>query len=420
MVRAKRASIAGLMGVVLIASFALAMLRQATPGMAGVIFLTTCGVLALAVVGVACRGKHERAWWLGCSLFGWGYLVLVFWLSYLVPHLPTAVLLDIMASVGAPLADGGSLVHDESPSRKVAHCFWSLTLALLGGTLAHAFFGSRTDQAAHDDSMVPMVSRIPWRAWLRTAAIGMLSFCLLATGAFMVLRWAPAFWPGLMLLLTWGVIGVAILGAVGNSGRQRLRWLGAALFGAGYMAIIFADPYFSPWPHQMVDDAVRTVFPWLAPFEPAYPPSSPEIAAANARIRTTLDRPITLHFPHETPLEDVLKFITSNVRCADGNRLPVYVDPIGLKEAEKSMQSTVEIDIEGVPLKTSLDLVLRQLGMMYEVREGILEITSSGCRDLPYIEDPLLSVGHCLITLLAAGIGSVAAPIVAESKARSR
>ncbi|HKI17391.1 MAG TPA: hypothetical protein VKA15_05905 [Isosphaeraceae bacterium] len=43
--------------------------------------------------------------------------------------------------------------------------------------------------------------------------------------------------------------------------------------------------------------------------------------------------------------------------------IPIYVDPVGLQEAEKSMTSTVTIDLEQVPLRASLRLLLQQLGL---------------------------------------------------------
>lgn len=76
MSRTIRFSIAGLMGAVLIVAIGLAALRSASEIWAGVIFLSTCGVLALAIVGIFCRREAERAWWLGFALFGWGYMAL--------------------------------------------------------------------------------------------------------------------------------------------------------------------------------------------------------------------------------------------------------------------------------------------------------------------------------------------------------
>ncbi len=59
-----------------------------------------------------------------------------------------------------------------------------------------------------------------------------------------------------------------------------------------------------------------------------------------------------------------------------GPSLPIYVDPVGLQEAEKTMASTVKIDLDGVPLKTTLRLMLKQLGLAYCVRDGVLIISS--------------------------------------------
>jgi len=419
-IRTKRVSIAGLMGIVLIVSFGLAVMRQATPVLAGLMSLATCGVLALAVVGVVCR-KAERAWWLGFALFGWGYLALVYWPSLFIPGPPTMTILEaFMGKPEVPVTPASPMFTIDGPSyrippsRNVGHCLWSLLVAALGGALAHAFFGTGVNRSEDDEAVPPAPARIPWRRWLRSSAIAVVGLFLAVTGALFALRWAPVFWVGAMFVLTWGVIGVAILGAASNRGNRRTCWLGAALFGAGYMTLVVGtDPHESPWPRRAIEDSLRALCPLLPPTERAYPPSSPEVAIANARIRRALEQPVALHFPEDTPLGDVLGFIAATARCADGSRLPIYVDPVGLQEAEKTMQSPVRIDMEGVPLKTGLQLTLRQLGMIYEIREGLLEINSTAECSMPYIEDPLLSVGHCLLALIAAGVGSLVAPLVA-------
>src|SRR6516164_7292040 len=103
MIRSPRFSIAGLMAVVLIAALGLAALRSGSETMASTVFLPTCGVLALGVVGVACGKRTERAWWVGFTSFGWGYLALAFWRSYYFPRPPTVVLLKALESyIGPP------------------------------------------------------------------------------------------------------------------------------------------------------------------------------------------------------------------------------------------------------------------------------------------------------------------------------
>jgi len=90
-----------------------------------------------------------------------------------------------------------------------------------------------------------------------------------------------------------------------------------------------------------------------------------------------------MSFLEETPLEEVLKHIkqaTASPDLADG--IPIYVDPIGMQEAEKSMTSTVRnMDLKGVPLRRTLQLLLKQLDLIYFVDDGILCITSQETED---------------------------------------
>jgi hypothetical protein len=88
-------------------------------------------------------------------------------------------------------------------------------------------------------------------------------------------------------------------------------------------------------------------------------------------------------FDQETPLEDVLKYIKSATSTATDNGIPIYVDPVGLQEADRTMTSPVRLDLEGVPLKMSLRLLLKQLGLTYTVKDGLLMITSEDSHDQP-------------------------------------
>jgi RNA polymerase sigma factor (sigma-70 family) len=94
-------------------------------------------------------------------------------------------------------------------------------------------------------------------------------------------------------------------------------------------------------------------------------------------ILNKLDDLIAVNFPHETPLEDFLKHIREATKSSElRNGIPIYVDPLGLQEAERSLTSTIQIDLEGVPLRRTLQLVLRQLGLAYFVEDGMIYITS--------------------------------------------
>ncbi len=96
----------------------------------------------------------------------------------------------------------------------------------------------------------------------------------------------------------------------------------------------------------------------------------------NIAVIKKLEEPLTLHFPMETPLEEVLKHIKDATKGADGKRLSIYVDPQALEEAQEAMSSPVVIDLEDVPLRFALRLVLKQLGLAYCVRDGVVMIST--------------------------------------------
>ncbi len=89
-----------------------------------------------------------------------------------------------------------------------------------------------------------------------------------------------------------------------------------------------------------------------------------------------LQEPIAMSFANPTPLEDILKYIKSATTDPNTMDIPIYVDPNGLKDSGKTMTSPVTMDLEGVPLKMSLRLMLRQLGLSYCVIDGVLIISS--------------------------------------------
>jgi hypothetical protein len=89
-----------------------------------------------------------------------------------------------------------------------------------------------------------------------------------------------------------------------------------------------------------------------------------------------LDEFVAMSFANETPLDDVLKYIKQASTTKTYSGIPIYIDPKGLQEAEKSLNSTIQIDLEGVPLKTTLRLILKQLDLAYCVRDGVLIISS--------------------------------------------
>jgi RNA polymerase sigma factor (sigma-70 family) len=105
--------------------------------------------------------------------------------------------------------------------------------------------------------------------------------------------------------------------------------------------------------------------------------SGPGKDPQSRRILATLEEPLAMNFPQETPLDNVLKYIKESTKSSElPNGIAIYVDPIGLQEAEKSLNSTITMDLEGVPLRRTLQLALQQLGLVYRVFDGMLYITA--------------------------------------------
>jgi hypothetical protein len=420
-----RASIAGLMGAVVIAALGLTALRSASDTWSGATLLATCGVLGLAIVGAICRGTAERSWWLGVALFGWGYMALAFWSPVDATKLPTFTLLENackMAGVTVPTITppfgrfAGTSTGIEPSFLRIAHCLWALLAASLGGILASGLFAippigaSRTATESHE----PIQSPRTW--WRRPTVIGMLGFAFLGSVAVFGSRWPQGRWSGTTFLLTCGLLALAALGALVGRGRSREVWLGAALFGWGYLILAVGwHPSLWACPKLITNEILETIRPCLPSFASGIPDSDDIADPANARIVKLLEETVPMHFFEPTPLEDFLKHVKEETSRVDGKGIPIYVDPIGLQEAERSMTSTIRLDRDDLPLKTALHYCLRQLDLTYRVSDGYLQITSAD-EELPIAVDPFLVVGHCLLALIAAALGGAAAPLVAGRK----
>jgi hypothetical protein len=94
-------------------------------------------------------------------------------------------------------------------------------------------------------------------------------------------------------------------------------------------------------------------------------------------ILAKLDEPLAMEFPDETSLEEVLGYIKkATKKGADDPGIPIYVDPLGLRDVGSTMTSVVRINWRGAPLKVSLTRILDQLGFSYAVKDDILIISS--------------------------------------------
>jgi hypothetical protein len=99
----------------------------------------------------------------------------------------------------------------------------------------------------------------------------------------------------------------------------------------------------------------------------------------NADVWAALQERVPIPFGEETSLGDFVQYIKSATRSPERPAgLSIYVDPIGLEEAERSINSPITFEMRGLPLAQSLELVLGQLGLAYWVEENGLIVISAG------------------------------------------
>jgi hypothetical protein len=421
--RSIRFSIAWLMIVVLILALGLAALRNPTELWSGSLALVTKALLCLAVVGAVCRTGRERAWWLGVAVFGWAYLrstdVFNFWLRS-----PVQSLLETIGPLtGVPISTDAAQNWNVRVLSfvEIGHNLWALIFAVLGGFLAWAIFGATAARTAETAPGPPAPEEVPRRWWILPSVMMLSGLCLVASVSLVCARLEPGLWAGLTYLLTWWLIGMTAVGALFGRGRRREFWIGASLFGADFLILVFSrHPYDDHNPQSFLPTVqfLEALRPRLGSALSRLYADDQSTAVQNARILTTLERRVPMRFPEGTSLEDLLTYIRNATRGADGKVIPLFVDPIGLSESEKTMSSSIApIDLDQVALGTSLRLCLIQLDLDFTVRDGLLLITSRESMDYLLKDtdrDPFQIVGHCLIAVIAAALGGLSAPFICD------
>ncbi len=427
-----RVSISGMMWVVAASALGIAALRDASGFSLGLVFLLTRAFLGLAIVRAIYRRGADRAWWLGFALFGWGYELLVPPASrYSYPHMPAASLLfalkplfGLSAEIEANIFHewAGKIIADYAYMR-IGDDLMAMMTALLGAVLARrAFERSSAGSEPEPPPKSEPAARVRW--FLPTAAIGA---GLVTTTALLAMRsTGPSdVWAGLAFLFTSGLLGLAAVGAFQARGRLRRTCAGAAILGGGYLLLVFSQSPYRPMPLGQFLHAFRVWFPVIAG----------PTASTSARILDELERPIPMEFPRKTPLSEVVASLKKSTSTPDNPGIPIYVDPIGLQEADHPPDPKITIELGGVPLKVALRAALEPIDMDYVVQDGVLWITSSDSGYSPFdealmqddqhrglhrranlalapdLEDPYLVAGHCLLAMLAMGLGAIAGSI---------
>jgi RNA polymerase sigma factor (sigma-70 family) len=94
-----------------------------------------------------------------------------------------------------------------------------------------------------------------------------------------------------------------------------------------------------------------------------------------AHIRELLARESDLAFPNGVSLEQLLKAVKSSTSSKDDPGIPIYVDPTGLHEVDKTLESRVVV-MPGHTLADVLQRALREIKLGYVVDDGFLMIDS--------------------------------------------
>lgn len=96
----------------------------------------------------------------------------------------------------------------------------------------------------------------------------------------------------------------------------------------------------------------------------------------NRAIVAVLEQPLAMPFPQPTPLEDVLKYIKNATETPElPGGLPIYVDPAPDGENDQPpLQHQVTMNLDGVRLKTTFRLLLKQAHLGYLVKDGLIYI----------------------------------------------
>ena len=298
--RRPRFSIAGLMGFVVVAAVGLAALRSPSVAWASTLFMVTCGVFGLAIVGAIYRSGVARAWWLGFCVFGLGYLAVVGFTrsEYLFPHMPTShVLIALRPMLGHPVefvtgSRSRNALRALNLYMHIGHALWALLAGLLGGTLARIFLARPSDRPEGPEPGASATGHRPRKRWLRPAVFAWAGLVLASSAA--TIRSGPdaGTWAGATFFLTCGLLGLACLVAIFGRGRRRQAGVGAALFGIGYLFLAFARAPYQLLPpgqivtvHSLYQPLPTSARSWMA--SAGGPPQSPEATSRRTRASST-------------------------------------------------------------------------------------------------------------------------------------
>jgi hypothetical protein len=102
------------------------------------------------------------------------------------------------------------------------------------------------------------------------------------------------------------------------------------------------------------------------------PGTDPKSQALLCRLEEIIPMP----FPKPTPLKEVLEHIDGFMHQTGRDAIPIYIDPVDLADfenkSEQIMKTPITMDLEGVPLRTTLKFIAEQLEMGYGIKDGMV------------------------------------------------
>jgi len=102
---------------------------------------------------------------------------------------------------------------------------------------------------------------------------------------------------------------------------------------------------------------------------PKLPADAREHTEAEMRVRRSLSQPVSLHF-NNAPLSEVLNYV------ADTQGINVQVEEAGLNEEGVTGSTPISINVDGIQLKSALNLILDPLNLGYAIENEVLNVTS--------------------------------------------
>jgi len=95
----------------------------------------------------------------------------------------------------------------------------------------------------------------------------------------------------------------------------------------------------------------------------------------NQGIYDALDRKLSIRLGEDSTLGGLLKQVRA-VKNTDGKPMPVFVSRAALESEGVDLSTPIELELDDVPLRPVLRLALKDLGLAFCVRDGILIIST--------------------------------------------